>query len=94
MVFISEKFQALVQGYRNVSSVISSASDYMCHPKQDITALSPYSSPTLHLYIWIAKVGAALELVFTAKSSGQVLLNETATAPMPLHQHQQCSPNC
>lgn len=61
-------------GYRNVSSVISSASDYVHHPKQVISVLSPYSSPTLHLYIRIANMGAALELVFTAKSSAESLV--------------------
>jgi len=63
-----------VWGYRNVSSVISSASDYICHPKQLISALSPYFSPMLHPCTWIAKVGAALEFVFTAKSSGESLV--------------------
>lgn len=79
-----------VWGYRNVSSVISSASDYICHPKQVISALS-----YLHLYIWTVKVEATLQLVFTTKSSREILLlNETATAPTLLCQHQQRLPNC
>lgn len=64
-----------VQGYKNVNSAISSASDYIWHPKQVISAFSPSSAPTLHLYTWRAKRGAALELiVFTAESSGESLV--------------------
>lgn len=46
-----------VQGYKNVSSVTSSASDYTCHAKQVISAFSLYSAPTLPLYTWRAKGG-------------------------------------
>lgn len=64
-----------MKGYKNVSSVTSLASDYVCHPKQVISAFSPYSAPTLHLYTWRAKGGAALELIiFIDKSSGDSLV--------------------
>lgn len=44
-----------VQCYKSVSSVISLASDFMCHPKQVISALSPHSS-----FVYVESQGGLL----------------------------------